>query len=495
MPPYIYNRPVADGEYVQRVRRHSPSSLLPLVAAAAAKYGAPERPAPWLSSPFRKYTPWALADVARVSLVSGNEHRSSRTTERDLLEMLAAYSALDDPFRSAEPTTGSLMAFLLRTSGEQLTWQEPDYNTHGRTTALLCHTSPVKEARCIKPGWEADVFGCTIEQYVCVTQLLWGSALQTGGWFDPAWLDTQDAAPMRQRISRDELLRVVDQHFLTTVQDFRERERIQHQRSHAPFQLRRFDFNPLRGRPVLAGFGPKYLCPSPQLSWAKASPAGIYYTAWERYGGDFATDLGDLFEQYVGRNLRLIPNVEVFPEINYKRGRGECKSVDWFVVFDDLVLLVEVKSTMPTNEVRLGTHEAVPVLLRKLKHAYTQINISAERVLSGDAAFREIPNDRPVLGMVVTLEPFHLANAPFQRQLFPETTIPVTVASASELEALVTISDQPISSLLLDLAADHERSTWSVSTALGGHEHRNNPVMDAGWAASRLTPAPSKTRE
>lgn len=55
----------SDYEYRQRVRRYMPSSLLPLIAAAAARYHEQEQ---WLNSPFRKYTPWALADAARVCL-------------------------------------------------------------------------------------------------------------------------------------------------------------------------------------------------------------------------------------------------------------------------------------------------------------------------------------------------------------------------------------------------------------------------------------------
>jgi hypothetical protein len=62
----MYDRLVTEDEYRQRVRRHRPSSLLPLIAAAAARYGSPQRPQSWLESPSLKYTPWALADAARV---------------------------------------------------------------------------------------------------------------------------------------------------------------------------------------------------------------------------------------------------------------------------------------------------------------------------------------------------------------------------------------------------------------------------------------------
>ncbi|WP_369225453.1 hypothetical protein AB5J52_31775 [Streptomyces sp. R39] len=97
MAAYLYDRLVTEDEYRQRIRRHRPSSLLPLIAAAAARYGAPERPQPWLQSPSMKYTPWALADAARVCLAYGTEYQRSDATERDLLEILAAYSSLKEP--------------------------------------------------------------------------------------------------------------------------------------------------------------------------------------------------------------------------------------------------------------------------------------------------------------------------------------------------------------------------------------------------------------
>jgi hypothetical protein len=73
MAAYLCDRLVTEDEYRQRIRRHHPSSLLPLIAAAAARYGAPEQPQPWLKSPSMKYTPWALSDAARVCLAYGTE--------------------------------------------------------------------------------------------------------------------------------------------------------------------------------------------------------------------------------------------------------------------------------------------------------------------------------------------------------------------------------------------------------------------------------------
>ena len=85
---------VSDYEYRQRVRRYKPSCLVPLIAAAAARYWQQQD---WLNSPYRKYTPWALADAARVSLALGNEYRSD-ATDQDLLQATAIALMLVVPF-------------------------------------------------------------------------------------------------------------------------------------------------------------------------------------------------------------------------------------------------------------------------------------------------------------------------------------------------------------------------------------------------------------
>lgn len=84
-------------------------------------------------------------------------------------------------------------------------------------------------------------------------------------------------------------------------------------------------------------------------------------------------------------------------------------------------------------------------------------------------------------GLIVTMEPFHIVNAPVQRPQLPATTVPVTVCSISELENMVTISDAPVGRLLLERAADAERSTYALREALSGHTHERNAVLDAGW--------------
>ena len=166
-------------------------------------------------------------------------------------------------------------------------------------------------------------------------------------------------------------------------------------------------------------------------------------------------------------------------EVTYGPKNDRRKTVDWIVILPEVVLLVEVKSAIPTEPVRLGTPEAAEAVLAKLGKAFKQIDVTAQLLADREAMLAAVPADRPVLGLAVTLEPFHIANAGFDP--FPATRTPVTVADAAEIENLATITGISPGRLLLDRAADEVRSTWSLDTAFEGRARDRNPVLDQAW--------------
>jgi hypothetical protein len=235
--------------------------------------------------------------------------------------------------------------------------------------------------------------------------------------------------------------------------------------------------------PLLTGFGAGYLCPVPYLALAKATPWGVYFTGLSRHGEGFTRDLGHLFEQYIGRQLRLLPGAQVLGEVTYGR-KNSRKTVGWIVILPEVVLLIEVKSAIPTEPVRLGTPEAAGAVLVKLGKAFKQIDVTAQLIADNAPVLAAVPTGRPVLGLAVTLEPFHIANVGFD--LFPVTRTPVTVADVTEIENLATITGISPGRLLLDRAADDVRSTWSLDTAFEGRTRGRNPVLDEAWDSYQL---------
>src|SRR4051812_40342094 len=130
--PMRYDRLVTDHEFRQRVRQHRPSSLIPLVAAAGARFDRSVLDVIRSTGAVQKYTPWALAEIARTSLAYGTEFNRSTAADDDLLDCLCAFSALRDP-ELHRNTPGSAARFFLRIAGEQLPYQQTAFPDLVRT--------------------------------------------------------------------------------------------------------------------------------------------------------------------------------------------------------------------------------------------------------------------------------------------------------------------------------------------------------------------------
>ena len=92
--PVSHDDKVTYADFVQRVRRHAASSMLPQVAALASRYPMPQD---WLLHPGGAVpTPWSLAEITRVSFMS-DENDGMPATEQDILDCCAAYLQLLDP--------------------------------------------------------------------------------------------------------------------------------------------------------------------------------------------------------------------------------------------------------------------------------------------------------------------------------------------------------------------------------------------------------------
>ena len=477
-PPYRYNRPVKDAEFVQRVRQHAPSSLVPVVARYGSEFVDPVK---YRTSRTAVYAPWVLAEVARVSLVYGTEFRNKPATDDDLLSCCAAYQALADP-ELGRRTPGALGHFLLRMGGQQLTFQNSYANDLSRTVALLEQTTPGKAPEIAIPGWPERLLGCSLREYVGTAILLYAGAMKNQGRFDLDWLTGSQTEELTREIPADTLRRVIKSNYIADRDQFKAMQQSAEQKTGAPdAQYRRFGFNPLSGKPVVEGVTDGLLIPVPAYILRKASPLGIYYAGMEKWGGKFSADLGYLFEAYVGRQLHLLADAVVLPEIAYGTKKKAELSVDWFVIFDECVVLVEVKSTRPTEPVRLADSGLQDALGKVLKHAVEQLNNSASRIRGRNAGFESIPTDRPLVGLVVTMEPFHTVDAPFTRSYLPQCDIPFRVCSALELEHLVTVSDGSVGRLLLDHFQDPSKEGWSTESALTGHVGVPNQVLVQAW--------------
>ncbi|MFE7515666.1 hypothetical protein ACFU8I_31240 [Streptomyces sp. NPDC057540] len=479
--------PVPEPVYFERVLRHDPNSLTRLIAVNSAAVPFARNPAP---RGFNPLAPWALLDVAWVSLARGRDNHHP-ATDRDLSEILNLFWALDDPVTQEPEGMKRWEGFLQRTIHHQAPWQEDNYSQLSRTIAWLSQTPYPADSddplEVIVPGWDDKLLGCSLADYLGIANLVWGCATahpnpRRRGRFAVDWYPAEDYDQFDGLRSPSEIKAVLNRHLVTT----KNKLRVSFPTDHDPLR-RRYGHNPLRSTPLVGGVPGGYLVPVPAAVLDKASPLGLYYTGGDnmsKWGQSFTTDVGRLFERYVGRHLDLLTDVKVQPETLVKISKKESrKTVDFFVVFPDLVLLIEVKSTRPSEQLRFGGPDFAALLRgTPINKGFEQINRSVDLLRSGKhPELAGIPTDRRMIGMVVTAEPFHQINTPAQREHLPETKIPVMVTAIAELEQAVTITGTSLADLLgaaVDADAVDLRQLFPQYEFL---EH--NAVLEQGWSA------------
>lgn len=239
----------------------------------------------------------------------------------------------------------------------------------------------------------------------------------------------------------------------------------------------------------MSGLDDRWFMPVPQLLLRKASPIGIFYAGIKKFGLAFANDLGPLFEAYVGDELRLLAP-GVIDEIEYAEGTSSKLSVDFIVPFEQCVLLVDAKLTRPTEEIRWGAANSGEKLASILNKGIKQLANTARLITDGHPAFAHIPSDRPIIGLLVTMEPFHTVNTPFVSQTLDGCTIPYRVASSEEIEALARLGADDIGPRLLAHLTDPEREGHSIKTLVENRDLGKDKLLDdASTTDARCTTA------
>lgn len=132
-----------------------------------------------------------------------------------------------------------------------------------------------------------------------------------------------------------------------------------------------------------------------------------------------------------------------------------------------------------------------------LQAARVQLGRTVGELAEKNPAFAHIPTDRPLLGLVVTAEPFYTGSAfllDHDTALLPAVgslpDVPVASASAREIGWLVTHGDD-VEGLLLDLMA--RRGDGVVSRRqVAKRGKAQNPILARAW---ETYPWPSRARE
>jgi hypothetical protein len=465
--------------FVQRVRRHRPSELLAAIAATNISV-APD--GMWEPSAGGPFFPWALAVAARESIRAGNEHRAPGVTQRDLAEICRMYHNLYDPVVD----DGDAVAALVRIASEQFPFQEALFFGAARSRLLFEQASPeaAGRLRIVDSSFWARVIGQPLDVLFNTGMLLGVGALKNGGRFDLAWFKQPNFAAIREQVNEGVVRDLMATTFATDISTFKTMCPSSYERGYE-----RVSFNPLQARPFIRHGVDRYLAPVPQFVFWRASAPSLYYLALEQLTGSdrnaFTDDVGTLFEDYVFRQAGQLHLELLLPAIEYEAAKH---TTDAILVWPDFVLLVEAKATRLTEKSRKGGLTLRSELNRTISRAFEQLNTTAALVRDRHPALAQVPVDRVIYGLVVTLEPYPFINAAFTRDELQagRPSIPVGVASVQNFErfvghAIAKPLDANEMASLVD--PDGDGGAWSVDALVqrkSGAGHRN-PLLDAEY--------------
>lgn len=416
--------------------------------------------------------PWTISAIARESMLYANEYRPEHDiTVNDLYRLADAFAVTDVGHRG-----DALGLALTSIFNEQFPYQESEYEEVARTYALYGELG-------LGPQFDwTEVFGMPLAEAVRAAFVLHVWVFHYGGRFDPAILDLPDMQEVFEHVAPREQVEAIARQLTTTIE---EAKAASSQTPILPPELQRYAFNPLAARP-LVDLGDKGIwAPQAMFVYRAFHPINLYYRGWAAWGSSFAHELGLRHEVYVGRQLRLAAEpTALHDEIVY--GTPEKKSIDWFWVTDQAVVLFECKSARLALEARAGAAEKVKkVVYDILVKARIQLDKSEELIQQQTPPFDQFPNDRPIIGVVVTAEPFYLANSTMA-EYGQQSRIPSITMSLRELEHWVCLPPDVAVSKLLEVLQDPDLSTWSFSQALDQAlgdlpDLPRNPILDEAY--------------
>ena len=460
-------------DFCDYARRFDQVALLTGIARTALELPdhPSEDPASYLRTP-----PWALAAMARASICHGNRHRSIPVGSDGIPLGCHMYFNIK-PQEMSDPALSPAFNTWLRIAYEQFPYQERPSAELARVEPFFADYSGRKPLEVLDEAGVTALLGAPVRQAVGVAILLHAIAQERGGFFDPAWLngsDVLDTLPLQ------DIQTVMDACFAISFDGFRKLA------DTAPVlpSLERYTFNPLTARPFLRLDDGRLLAPVPQLIARRLSPIELYYQGLGRFGLPYARDMGELLEDYVGRQLHTLPDADVHSEIEYGPKKAKTRSIDWIVVFPDAVLLVEVKAARLAAPARSGADTAQESVCKTLAEAFGQIDRTRQAIADGVPGFASIPTDRPFLGLVAALDPWYMSNSTATRALLPQPAVPTVVASLPELETLVAIGQRlRASEVLQRITDDPEMRASMLGSALNrfAEPGDENPILQAAW--------------
>ncbi|MGO2746225.1 hypothetical protein [Microbacterium sp.] len=486
-----HGRPPTWEQFRAAVRRVDRDSLLINAAGASSLIARGLDPEEWQA---HGLTPWTIADVARTALAWGGFARPE--ADMETLALLGNMNVqiadeVNDPEDASSERVGRM---LTRIIFEQFPGQRGVMDEVARTVLLFGSRARFPEgfrAKKMVPDWFAGITqNLSLEQYVESVLMIAVIAERCNGAFSLDWLDKPPLSDLADVLDAGSIRNTFEGLLLTTVDEFKMTNR--RQQDPVKSAQKKYAFNPLADKPFIQGIAPTPIAPWVQAVIAKALPPAIYHRGLSALGEGFTRDLGAVFQEYTGRQLDVLAEGHVHPEVAYGSKKTRQDSCDWFLDLPGVLVLVECKARQPNEELRTRGADWLDSVTGSIGKGVRQLNRSNTDFQKISAVCPQIDPAKPRVGLVVTLEPFYINQNWFMWEHLERSEFPVGIVSIGELESLVTLDPAELSELLLGAVAAArssevlEDSLLLLNPALTTADGRENPLLREAWDSIEL---------
>ncbi|SEC06938.1 hypothetical protein SAMN04489844_1616 [Nocardioides exalbidus] len=472
-------------EFKSAVRKVDRDSLLVLAAGVSAAIARDEIDPEWSR---KGLTAWNVADVARTALAWARfQHPGA---DEETLLRLCNKNALivDERLVANSDSSEYLGQVLARAFFEQFPNQNSAMANVSRSILLFgsgAEYPPDFSPSSLTPGWfEAVADGISVDDYIEAVFLISVMAQTRAGSFSLDWLDGPEFEGLDGMISFDVIRRVFNDHLVTTAPEFKAIN--QQWQADVPAAQKKFAFNPLLDKPFISGVAPVPIAPSVQAIMRKASPPAIYHFGLREVAGRFTTELGPVFQHYVGRHLKLVQGAETLPEFKYGPKKERRDSCDWFLDLPGMLVLIECKARQPIESLRLGSREWMAAPEESIGHAVGQLNMSNINIDQISAADPRIDAGKRRVGLIVTLEPFYVTQNWLLAERLAGPELPVAAISVAELEHLVVLDSVELEAVLGEAADRAETNLMRPAPDWSNYGERENALIASTWESIGL---------
>jgi hypothetical protein len=282
-------------------------------------------------------TPWALAFIAKTSLLRSTDNRQQELSDQEFARLLSMQDSLEDAF--VQKADADPEGFLIRTAWQQFPLQEAKNRMIPRTLMLLKDANEAlgRTPIDVEAAW-MEMTGLTLEEFL-ITGFAYSAGVTS---YNRVTRHIGGSGVFKDKVSIQQceaFLRLAS----ATYGQFRELSAAY--RIPDPLYAKT-EFNVLTQRPLIARED-ELISPVPNLLPHRATD-GMRYDLREHFKAEhrnpFSEYFGQLFQHYTGVLLKsAFAPTQVYGEPAY--GRPEKRGPDWVIIDGSTALLFECRTS------------------------------------------------------------------------------------------------------------------------------------------------------